>query len=96
MTIVYRQAGDKPGPDISESVLTTLASRIERGTQEINANDTDRVLETLSILSTTFVAPTKIASIQSRGRIRNGDVSSFSLQIANSRISSSIVVEVPK
>lgn len=96
MAIIIRGAGDKPGADITSEVLTNLQAQRERGRQEINANDSDRVMETLTLINTAFVTPGSTAQIQSRGLKRNGRVTSFSLQLTPSSVSTSIIVEVVK
>jgi len=43
-TIVQRAPGDKPGPDISDDLLTTVAAQTQRGRSEINYNGSSRVI----------------------------------------------------
>ena len=56
MAIIQRQPADKPGPDIVDTVLVSDPARIERGRQEINYNSSDRVLKTLAIIDSEFIA----------------------------------------
>lgn len=61
--LVSRSPGDKPGPNIVDSVLTTRDAQTERGRGEINENGVDRVLESGTIIGTEFKKPGKIVKM---------------------------------
>jgi hypothetical protein len=42
--IVQRQSADKPGPDISDPLITSEQVAVARGTAEIDRNSTDRAM----------------------------------------------------
>jgi len=42
--IVMRGAGDRPGPDISDALITSEQVAVDRGTAEIDKNSTDRAM----------------------------------------------------
>jgi hypothetical protein len=56
-TIVTRPPGDKQGPDISDALLTTVDSQIERGRAEINQNCSSRMQINGNCTISNLVAP---------------------------------------
>jgi|LGVF01.1.fsa_nt_gb hypothetical protein len=48
--IVQRLPGDRPADGIVSAILTDDISKIHRGTQFINANDSDRALSTATLV----------------------------------------------
>ena len=58
--IVSRSPGDKPGPSIVDSILTTKEAQTERGRGEVNEDGVDRVIESGTIIGTEFKIPGKI------------------------------------
>lgn len=96
MAIIQRSPADKPGEDIVNAILVSDTSQIERGTQEINYNSTDRVLKTGVVVSTDYVEPGIIVELQDKSGSSRGMVTGFSLVISASegRISLSTNLEV--
>ena len=62
-TIVQRLPGDKPGPDISDPLLSTKEAQTQRGRGEINEQSSSRVMCAGNCPASAPVAPCSIARI---------------------------------
>jgi hypothetical protein len=63
---VQRKPGDRPGPDITDQLLTSDAVAIERGRNEIDAVCSNRALFSCSGPHRRFVAPGTLVEFQGR------------------------------
>lgn len=92
--IVQRIPGDKPGPSISSSVLTDDSSKIERGRQEINRNDSDRKIVTGDLIQKDINPYNVLVQcIDTDGTITAGIVDEFSMDAKISSDSLSVNVQ---
>ena len=78
---VIRGLGDKPGENIVSSVLSTQVLQVERGRQEINSHDSDRIQVSGSVIGTEFVPPGSIVQVSEKGNQKNGYLTGISLVI---------------
>ena len=69
MTTVFRLPGNRPGPDISDSLLTTEAARIERGQQEISYNNSPRQTLNCEIHPRRGIEKNRLLRIELPGRM---------------------------
>lgn len=69
MTTVFRLPGNRPGPDISDSLLTTEAARIERGQQEISYNNSPRQVLSCEIHPRRGIEKNRLLRIDLPGRM---------------------------
>ena len=79
--IASRPPGDKPGPDIVDSILSTDLSQRERGRQEINFHSTDRVIESGNLIGTSFIRPGSMVQITNSKESFKAKVTSFAFSI---------------
>jgi hypothetical protein len=80
---VIRGAGDRVGPDISDSLLTTEVAAIERGRVEIERNSTPRDLVSLSLPLGNWIAPGVLVAVEDRdGKNWRGMVIGCSLSVS--------------
>jgi hypothetical protein len=61
---VIRGAGDKLGPEIGDSLITTEAAALERGRVEIDRNSTSRDLVSLSVPFGRWIAPGSLVAVE--------------------------------
>jgi hypothetical protein len=61
---VIRGAGDRLGPEINDSLLTTEEAGRERGRVEIDRNSTPRDLVSLTLPGTRWLAPGSLVEVQ--------------------------------
>jgi hypothetical protein len=61
---VFRSPGDRTGPEINDSLISTDEAARERGRIEIDRNSTPRELVTLNLPLTAWVQPGLLAEIQ--------------------------------
>lgn len=96
--VVKRGLGDRPGDEIIDSALTSDAAIGERGRQEINANDSDRINGSGTVIGTEFLRPGKMTNIDTSQGSYNAKIKSFSLTVGNKpfSITSSIETEAIK
>ena len=94
--VVKRGLGDKPGPDIVDPLLSSEASLIERGRQEINANDSDRVEESGSMIGADFLRPGAIAQSSSAEGSFKAYVDSFSFSVQTDSFSVTSFVKMER
>jgi|LGOV01.1.fsa_nt_gb hypothetical protein len=66
--IVQRQPAGKPGPDISDALITTEAVARERGRNEIDANCSSRKMLTGTGPALAFIRRGKIVEVMQTGR----------------------------
>jgi hypothetical protein len=97
---VQRLPGDKIGDAIVSSVLTTVASQVERGTYEVNTQDRDRKTVSGEVISSEFLQPGTMHGVDIKGELKNGLLKSFKYSLsatANStKVSTSVVLETIK
>lgn len=92
--IVKRGLGDNPGDEVIDSLLTSHAVIAERGRQLINANDSDRVIESGTVIGTEFLRPGKTLNIENQKKSFNGKITSFSLSVGSDPFSITSAVQV--
>ena len=96
--IVRRDPGDKPGPDISDSLITSVPVALARGAAEINRRSTDRKLLSLSVSLLPFTMPGGLARITTGKGSRVGKLRSmekeYSLTDSEFRADCRVEVEV--
>ena len=63
---VQRPPGDKPGPDITDQLLTSEPAARERGRIEIDKNSSTRVLVTVSGPYRSWLAPGSLVAYHGR------------------------------
>ena len=69
--IVKRGAGDRPGPDISDPLITSEQVAIARGTAEIDKNSTDRAMVSITGPCIGWIQPCVLVdAIESEGVYR--------------------------
>lgn len=92
--IVQRVPADKPGPDISSSVLTDDSSKTERGRQEINENDSDRRIVTGDLIQKDINPYNVLVQcVEQDGTITAGIVDEFSMDAKITKNSLSVNVQ---
>jgi len=93
--VVQRQPADKPGPDISDPLITSTTVAIERGRNEIDASCSPRQIVTVDIEPIAGLRVNRLVEIQDieqvawRGlvtnidlrEIRSGDQVNHSMQL---------------
>ena len=79
--IASRAPGDKPGPDIVDSILSSDLSQRERARQEINFHSTDRVIESGNLIGSSFIRPGSLAQITSSRETFRVKVTHFTFTI---------------
>ena len=67
--LVTRGAGDRPGPDISDPLITSVPVALARGSAEINRSMSDRRILSLDLTLMPWTDPGSLVGItSSRGR----------------------------
>lgn len=94
--VVYRNGGGLAGDDITDEVLTTEAMQRERGRQEINGSDSDRVTLSGTAVNADFMMPGSIVSVGDSNGMTNGYLEQYAKNVTISgsySVSSSVVIE---
>lgn len=81
--IVSRTPGDKPGPDIVDSILSSDLAQRERGRAEINLHSVDRILESGTLIGTSFIRPGSLVQITSSREVFKSKVTTFAFTVTN-------------
>ena len=96
MAIVQRAPADKPGEDIVSSVMVSENAKVFRGTQEINYSSTDRTIKEGELVSSAFVRPGALVSVDGHGITVRGKVTDFSVSYSLGNLKTAISVECIK
>lgn len=98
--IIQRLPADRPGPKITDSALVDDASKISRGKQEINRNDSNRVFLTAELFKKQVINYNKLVHVIGRDNIPvGGIIDSFELSLSFGQeleLSTEIVIEQVK
>lgn len=95
---VQRQPGDKPGPQITDHLLTTEAVALERGRNEIDALCSNRALVSCTGPYRRFILPGTLIEYQARRSTFRGIVRRCALNVSRDgdRFSAEFALEIER
>lgn len=79
---IQRAPADKPGPDITDALLTSDVAALERGRNEIDANCSDREAVSISGPYRRWVSPGTLVAYHGRRGSWRGKVRRYGLTFA--------------
>jgi len=75
---VQRTPADKPGPSITNSLLTVEGAGVARGIAEINKNHKDRIIISGNGPKNQYMIPTKLVQVTDVEGVKKGIVTMYS------------------
>lgn len=78
---VSRPPEDKPGPDITDPLLTSVPPAIARGTREIDYHSTNRNIESGNCILLPYIATGSLVNVTESVKIYRGKLKSYAVII---------------